>query len=175
MLSAQSPLTKIIFRRCGYTIYIITHGKHIAHLSFSSQRHSLAIDQIRSIDHNCIIRKVTSSDNLICNELEEYLIGNRRHFSFTASPLLLKCASPFRQQIWQQISAIPYGKTATYGNIGREMGNPNLARAVGQAANANPVALIIPCHRVIGKHSLGGYAGGVTIKNYLLDLERDHR
>lgn len=127
------------------------------------------------MDHNCIIKNESATNNPISNELAEYFAGNRSNFSLTASTFFLNRATPLRQRIWQRIAAIPYGKTATYGDIGRELGNPALARAVGQAANANPVALIIPCHRVIGRRDLGGYAGGATIKKYLLQLERDNR
>ena len=175
MLSEQYPFTEIILKIYKYTIYIIIHGEQIAHLSFAANRHLLAIDRIRSILPNCIIRKEVETNSQICRELKEYLTGHRRDFNLTVSPFFLKRATPLRQRIWQRISSIPYGKTTTYGNIGRELGNPALARAIGQAANANPVGLIIPCHRVTGQHNMGGYAGGPMLKKYLLQMERDSR
>lgn len=174
MLSAQSSFTKIIFKGHLWTIYIITIDDHIAHLSFTPERHIAAINRIQSINHNCIIKKESFTDTPIHKELEEYFAGQRRYFSQTTSPFFLVGATPLRQRIWQRIAAIPYGKTATYGEIGRDLGNHALARAIGQAANANPLPLIIPCHRIVGRHDLGGYAGGTTIKKYLLQLESEN-
>lgn len=75
----------------------------------------------------------------------------------------------------ERITKIPYGKTATYKEIAENIGNKNASRAVGMANNKNPIAIIIPCHRVIGtKGDLTGYAGGIKLKKYLLDLEKQN-
>ena len=102
-------------------------------------------------------------------EIGEYLAGRRREF---AIPLDLE-GSPFQVKVWKALLAIPYGETRSYGEIARAVGRPKAARAVGMANRSNPVAIIVPCHRVIaGDGSLGGYAGGLEMKTRLLRLER---
>ena len=101
-------------------------------------------------------------------ELEEYFAGRRRDFSV---PLDLD-GTAFQKKVWRALSEIPYGEVRSYGHIARRVGNPKASRAVGTANGANPVAIIVPCHRVIaGDGSLGGYGGGVNNKTYLLSLE----
>lgn len=79
---------------------------------------------------------------------------------------------PFEQAVWAQLLKIPYGETCTYGGIAARLGRPGASRAVGMANHRNPIGIIIPCHRVIGKDgSLTGYAGGLGIKERLLILE----
>ncbi len=89
---------------------------------------------------------------------------------FTANPLLAT-ATPLQKKVWRQIMAIKRGETKTYGEIAAALGNPGLARAVGRACNANPLALIIPCHRVVAKNNIGGFAGPLAAKKTLLRLE----
>jgi len=78
----------------------------------------------------------------------------------------------FQRGVWDRIAEIRYGETQTYGELAQSLGNPGAARAVGQACNANPLALIVPCHRVTGSTGLGGFAGGGAVKKYLLHLEQ---
>jgi methylated-DNA-[protein]-cysteine S-methyltransferase len=90
-------------------------------------------------------------------------------------PLGLK-GTPFQQKVWAYLQTIPYGRTTTYSTIAQEFGNPKSARAVGAANGRNPIAIIIPCHRVIGSNGkLTGYAGGLQFKEALLGLERNGR
>ena len=78
----------------------------------------------------------------------------------------------FQRRVWERLAEIPYGETITYGEIARELGDPTLARAVGGAVGHNPLSVIVPCHRVVGKDGkLTGYAGGLERKRFLLDLE----
>lgn len=101
-------------------------------------------------------------------ELEEYFAGKRREFSFD---LDLR-GTDFQLACWQALLAIPYGETRSYADIAREVGCPQGFRAVGMANNRNPVAIVVPCHRVIGSDgSLAGYGGGLEIKRKLLELE----
>jgi methylated-DNA-[protein]-cysteine S-methyltransferase len=101
-------------------------------------------------------------------ELKEYAAGRRRKF---AVPLDLR-GTEFQQKVWKALQAIPYGQTRSYGEIARQVGNPRAARAVGMANHDNPVAVIVPCHRVIaGDGSLGGYGGGLAKKSTMLRLE----
>ncbi|MCP4670657.1 MAG: methylated-DNA--[protein]-cysteine S-methyltransferase [Desulfobacula sp.] len=79
----------------------------------------------------------------------------------------------FQKKVWQELVKIEYGETISYGEVAKKIGNPKAARAVGMANNKNPIPIIIPCHRVIGKNgSLTGFGGGLEIKQYLLELEK---
>ena len=101
-------------------------------------------------------------------QLDEYFTGQRAAFSLPVAPK----GTAFQKAVWQQLEAIPYGETRTYGQIAAAVGNPKASRAVGGANHNNPVAIIIPCHRVIGANgAMTGYAGGVDLKETLLRLE----
>jgi methylated-DNA-[protein]-cysteine S-methyltransferase len=112
-------------------------------------------------------------ENTLLNEAAEqikaYLAGQRRTFDLPLAPE----GSPFSLMVWNALLEIPYAEVRSYSSIATAVGRPGGARAVGQACNANPIPLIIPCHRVIGSGGrLTGYAGGVEIKESLLELER---
>lgn len=100
-------------------------------------------------------------------QLTQYLAGQRQSFDLPLAPKV----SAFQQAFGAALCAIPYGQTRTYGDLAREMGRP--AQAIGQACGANPIAIVIPCHRVLGANGIGGYsgAGGVEAKVTLLRLE----
>jgi O-6-methylguanine DNA methyltransferase len=101
-------------------------------------------------------------------ELEEYFAGERREFTFT---LDLR-GTDFQLACWRALVAIPYGETRTYADIARAVGRPQGFRAVGMANNRNPVAIVVPCHRVIASDgTLCGYGGGLDVKRKLLELE----
>jgi methylated-DNA-[protein]-cysteine S-methyltransferase len=101
-------------------------------------------------------------------QLEEYFAGARTRFDLS----LLPPGTAFQKKIWAALLRIPFGATATYGEIARAVGRPDASRAVGGANHRNPIAIIIPCHRVIGADgSMTGYGGGLPRKRLLLDLE----
>ena len=101
-------------------------------------------------------------------EVEEYFAGKRREFTFA---LDLR-GTDFQLACWRALLAIPYGETRTYADIARTVGKPRGFRAVGMANNRNPIAIVVPCHRVIAcDGSLCGYGGGLEIKRHLLELE----
>jgi methylated-DNA-[protein]-cysteine S-methyltransferase len=101
-------------------------------------------------------------------QLEQYFAGTRREFDLALAP----AGNPFELRVWAALTQIPYGETTSYGEIARRIGAPSAARAVGLANGRNPIAVIIPCHRVIGADgSLTGYGGGLERKRLLLDLE----
>lgn len=101
-------------------------------------------------------------------QLEEYFAGARREFTIPLHP----SGTPFQERVWQALLTIPYGQTCSYGQIAARIGNPKASRAVGMANHKNPIAIVIPCHRVIGADgSMTGYGGGLDIKEYLLKLE----
>ncbi len=102
-------------------------------------------------------------------QLTEYFAGIRREFDLPLAPK----GTPFQQAVWAQLLQIPYGETRTYGQLAAALGKPGASRAVGSACHCNPLAILIPCHRVLGANGrLTGYAGGLDVKEYLLELER---
>lgn len=103
-------------------------------------------------------------------EIREYLAGERRAFSFPVRIL----GTAFKRAVWDEASAIPYGERRTYAEIAEVIGT-RAYRAVGTALAKNPVPLFIPCHRVVGKNDLGGYAFGLEMKRELLEMERANR
>jgi methylated-DNA-[protein]-cysteine S-methyltransferase len=107
----------------------------------------------------------------VVQQLTLYFEGKLRQFDLRLAPR----GTPFQLQVWRALCDIPYGQTRSYGEIARRIGTPS-ARAVGLANGSNPIAIIIPCHRVIGSNgSLTGYGGGLPIKRALLELERGER
>jgi methylated-DNA-[protein]-cysteine S-methyltransferase len=101
-------------------------------------------------------------------QLREYFLGTRRVFDLAIEAT----GSPFEQQVWTRLLAVPYGVTTSYGAIADELGLINGARAVGRANGSNPIPIVIPCHRVIGSDGdLTGYGGGLPLKRALLELE----
>jgi methylated-DNA-[protein]-cysteine S-methyltransferase len=102
-------------------------------------------------------------------QLRSYLAGELKEFSLPLAP----AGTDFMKKVWEELCKIPYGKTASYKEIGEKIGSPKAARAVGLANNRNPIPIFIPCHRIIGSNgSLTGYLGGLEIKKKLLDMER---
>lgn len=102
-------------------------------------------------------------------QLNEYFNGTRRKFNLPINP----AGTEFQKRVWSTLLKIPYGETRSYGQIAAAIGNPKGARAVGAANNKNPIAIVIPCHRVIGADgALTGYAGGLDIKAILLETEK---
>lgn len=101
-------------------------------------------------------------------QLSEYLAGERSEFELTTTV----AGEDFQRRVWALIDRIPYGQTTTYGEMAQELGDPALAREVGAAVGRNPLSIVVPCHRVVGKDGkLTGYAGGLERKRFLLELE----
>lgn len=154
-------------QRIFYNIYdtpvgpvtIAENGSALTHLLFHEKGES-AVEGIRQ------------QTELLANayrQLGEYFSGRRREFSLALAPH----GTAFQRQVWNALCTIPYGETMCYSQIACIAGNPKASRAVGMANHNNPISIIIPCHRVIGKDgSLTGYGGGLHIKQFLLDLER---
>jgi methylated-DNA-[protein]-cysteine S-methyltransferase len=108
----------------------------------------------------------------VMEQLRRYFQGQKLQFS---CPLDLRAASPFERAVWTTARSIPYGDTRSYAWIARQIGKPWGARAVGQALGRNPLPIIVPCHRVLKSDGgLGGFSGGLEMKQYLLNLERSN-
>ena len=118
---------------------------------------------------NNIIEKDTKLLLEVEKQLKEYFEGKRTKFEIPLNPK----GTEFMKKVWKELLKIPYGETRTYKEIAKKTGNSKASRAVGMANNKNPIPIIIPCHRVIGSNNkLVGYALGLDMKQYLLDLER---
>jgi methylated-DNA-[protein]-cysteine S-methyltransferase len=108
----------------------------------------------------------------VIRQLGEYFSGARKTFDL---PISLR-GTPFQLEVWYSLLRIPYGTTRTYAEIAKSIGRPKATRAVGAANGANPIPIIVPCHRVIGSDgSLTGFGGGIDVKRWLLDFERNLR
>lgn len=105
-------------------------------------------------------------------QLQEYFNGKRKMFSLKLNP----CGTEFMKKVWLKLMDIPYGKTVSYKDIAKKIGNDLAYRAVGNANNKNPIPIFIPCHRVIGANNkLVGYGGGLDLKKYLLEIEEHNK
>jgi len=105
-------------------------------------------------------------------QLKEYFAGERQVFDLPLAPK----GTNFQKAAWQALTTIPYGETRSYKQIAEQIGKPKACRAVGLANNRNPIAIVIPCHRVIGSDGkLVGYGGGLPIKKFLLELEERYK
>ncbi|ART80780.1 methylated-DNA--[protein]-cysteine S-methyltransferase [Oceanisphaera avium] len=136
------------------------------HLSTDQQE---VITQLRFSDHGTPRAPSTPLHLAACQQLDQYFKGQRRQFSLSLAP----SGTAFQHQVWQALLTLEYGQHCSYKFIAEHINNPNAVRAVGLANSRNPIALIIPCHRVIGANGkLVGYAGGIERKAWLLEHEQ---
>jgi methylated-DNA-[protein]-cysteine S-methyltransferase len=141
-------------------LHVVGDGKALTRLHMQGGRTRAAIDPSWRRDEGRF--------DEVRRQLDEYFAGKRRDFTL---PLAM-AGGIFERRVWEELRAIPYGSTASYGEIASRIGAPGAARAVGVANGRNPIAVIVPCHRVIGADgSLTGYGGGLERKRLLLDLE----
>lgn len=129
-------------------------------------------DAVTHIDFVSAQEQPENSTSVLCDakqQLSEYFEGERTHFDMPLAPK----GTDFQKQVWQALVEIPYGQTVSYQDIAKAVGKPKGSQAVGGANGKNPIAIVVPCHRVIGKDgSLTGYAGGLDKKSWLLSLEQ---
>lgn len=151
-------------------IYVFSYEFSIGKLWICTDETSLLeISFTENLKTKHAIYKETDLIKIVKNQLVEYFDGRRKEFEI---PISLK-GTDFQLKVWKELCKIPYGKTCTYKDIAVSIKNKNACRAVGLANNKNPIPIIIPCHRVIGKNGqLTGYAGGLDIKKKLLNIER---
>lgn len=143
----------------GFPIYIGVGDRSVTRLTIAEPLRGA--DWVRKDDHPLVRQAV--------RQITEYFDGKRREFDL---PLELE-GTDFQRRAWNALLAIPYGETRCYSELAHAIGFPRAARAVGSANHANPIAIIVPCHRVIAAGGgLGGYGGGLDRKQFLLDLER---
>ena len=132
-------------------------------LYFDGQKHSPTISEHWIASAQAALISQTAA------QLGEYFAHQRQGFDLPLAPT----GTPFQQQVWQALRHIPFGHTLSYGALAQRLGQPQASRAVGAANGRNPIAIIVPCHRVIAANQkLTGYAGGLDRKQWLLDHER---
>jgi methylated-DNA-[protein]-cysteine S-methyltransferase len=156
--SVNSPLGPIL---------VVTAGQHLCALEFADhKRRMLKILQARYGKFSLV---ATQNPLGICDRIQSYFAGD---YSSLASISVNLGGTVFQQQVWSALRDIPVGTTLTYGELATQLGNPNANRAVGMANSRNPVAIVVPCHRVVGANAqLTGYAGGLERKQWLLEHE----
>jgi methylated-DNA-[protein]-cysteine S-methyltransferase len=144
------------------TLVVTTDGQALTGVYFEGQRHFKGIlTDWREADENTLLDSV-------CRQLEEYFSGKRAVFEVPLSPQ----GTEFQQAVWQTLQAVDFGERLTYSGLAEKMGRPDAVRAVAAAVGRNPISVVIPCHRIVGKdNSLTGYAGGLARKAALLELE----
>lgn len=144
--------------------------------------YTLPIGRILIEDDGCFITRLTLADEnskgsgekselskTAYMQLEQYFNGQRKTFDLPLKPK----GTEFQKSVWNALRQIPYGQTCSYAQIAEAVNNPKACRAVGTANSKNPILILIPCHRVIGKNgSLTGFAAGLNVKEYLLNLEK---
>ena len=140
---------------------LLSQGGCLTHLVMEDQAHATPVPPGSERDDGAFVDVVAQRG--------EYFAGERTRFDV---PMALE-GTDFQRRVWSELCAIPYGRTISYGELARRIDNPRASRAVGSANGRNPIAVIVPCHRVIaGDGSLGGYGGGLDRKVVLLELER---
>lgn len=145
------------------TLTLVANGHFLTGIFYEGHWHMPAPSSFGvAVDPEDPVFAITAS------QLSEYFSGERTQFDLPCNAI----GNDFQQKIWERLRQIPYGTTVTYGDLAAELGAPGLAQAVGSAVGRNPLSIVIPCHRVVGKGGrLTGYAGGLPNKQFLLDLE----
>jgi methylated-DNA-[protein]-cysteine S-methyltransferase len=142
------------------TLRLVASDQGLAEISFDQPRRARARARVENQRHPVLLETE--------RQLREYFAGRRRSFTLR----LDVAGTPFQRAVWNALLTIPFGETRTYGELARQVGRPSAARAVGAANGRNPVAIVAPCHRVIGSSGrLTGFAGGLEAKATLLRLE----
>lgn len=158
-----------------FTVFFICSPEGPVHISLCRTRHEKARHWLQKQAGTQAVLAAPEEKEEIFSRLVEDLLADRwRTEQLPASPCILGATS-LQKRVWKLLLGIPYGETRTYGNLAERLGNIGLARAVGQACGANPLALMIPCHRVVAATGPGGFSGGLAIKHYLLAREQGWR
>jgi methylated-DNA-[protein]-cysteine S-methyltransferase len=146
---------------CGPLICVVDEDGAVVRIAFSHGRDAQKISNIELIEDAGRTAEVR-------RQLDEYFAGQREEFDLNLAPH----GTPFELSVWEELRRIPFGETRSYADIARALGKPAATRAVGRANGANPIPIVVPCHRVIGSNgSLTGFGGGLDNKVRLLELE----
>lgn len=160
---AARPVMRIVASPVG-ALRLLATDRALIGIYFPEHRPSppTSLDGSRSVEVHPILDQVAT-------QLDDYFAGRRRAFDLPTAA----AGTPFQRAVWAALATIPYGATWSYGELAHAIGKPSAVRAVGAANGRNPLSIVVPCHRVIGRRGDAvGYAGGVTAKQHLLALER---
>jgi methylated-DNA-[protein]-cysteine S-methyltransferase len=163
----------ITYNSAAGSLLIGVHEHQLVLCDWTNRTNRIAIDKRITQYLKCnFVNEETELHKTISTQLDAYFKGTLQHFDV---PIKF-CGTSFQQEVWQALTAIEYGKTSTYLQQSKTLGNPLAIRAVASANGANALSIIIPCHRIIGsKGELIGYAGGLAAKQFLLDLEQGQK
>ena len=163
----QSDVLTFSRRTCEAPFGVVTvigSDLGIRYVLFSNDAHPKPLERLHISDTD-----IHESVNQAITQLEEYFTGSRHNFEL---PLDLQ-GTEFQVAAWNALAEIPYGRTASYGQQAASIGRPKAVRAIGGANGRNPVAIVLPCHRIVGADgSLTGFGGGIEVKKWLLDHEQ---
>ncbi len=163
MSAISLPIESSLFASPLGTLRLATQGSHLVGVWFDDQPGIPAW----ALSANPLPLQGVMLETV--GQLNDYLAGNRQAFDL---PIRIHGGTPFQRSVWQALQAIPYGETTSYAAIADAIGRPSAVRAVGGAIGRNPLGIVIPCHRVVGKDgSMTGYTGGLARKKTLLSLE----
>jgi methylated-DNA-[protein]-cysteine S-methyltransferase len=147
-------------------VFLAKTGRGICRVGFRLSEDALLTD----LERHSLLPEMTPAElDVERRELDEYFRGKRRRFDV---PIDLRWGSPFQRRVLEAARRIPFGSCRCYSDVAEEIGQPNARRAVGNALGRNPVAILVPCHRVVAAGgALGGYTGGIDIKKKLMEIE----
>lgn len=167
MIACRSSLLETGIPEIG-TLELLSSEAGLAAILFCGERRSPASSRWRAREVGPVSPAAPGEHDRCAAEIREYLAGDRIAFDLP----LHRTGTPFQRAVLDAVSRVPYGATATYGEIAAAVGNPAAGRAVGAANGANPLPLVLPCHRIVGTAAkLTGYGGGLDAKRWLLSRE----
>ena len=155
---------------CGPLLCVVDATGAVVRIDFGNNRKGREAQKIteRMRDEGIDVVEDPGRTAELRRQLAEYFAGERRDFDLRLAPE----GTPFERSVWDELRKIPFGETRSYGEIAQALGRPGAARAVGRANGANPIPIVVPCHRVIGSDgSLTGFGGGLEAKSRLLEIE----
>jgi methylated-DNA-[protein]-cysteine S-methyltransferase len=152
---------------CGPLVCVVDEDGAVVRIEFGRGRESQKVTVRMAAQGDEVIEDASRTAE-VRQQLAEYFAGQRREFDLPLAPR----GTIFERAVWDELRRIPFGETRSYAEVARALGNPAATRAVGRANGANPIPIVVPCHRVIGSNgSLTGFGGGLDVKARLLELE----
>tara|TARA_R110002095_G_scaffold9507_5_gene14801 strand:+ start:732 stop:1244 length:513 start_codon:yes stop_codon:yes gene_type:complete len=164
-MSATSTITPAVARTDVGTFRVLADSRGVVWIGLPESWQASLETYLRR--HDLVGERDEVLEARAVRQLVEYGVGDRQDFDLKLCPV----GTEFQQEVWRALEAIPFGATRTYVEIAQDLGRPNASRAVGGANGANPIPVVIPCHRVLATTGLGGYGGGLPLKQRLLELE----
>lgn len=159
----MNPSSFSLFDSVLGTVFVINTSKGVLQIIFGEDKFQQFLNNLNGI-------KLTEGGEAekTADEIKLYIEGKLKEFQ---SDLDLSYGTPFQTSVWKELLKIPYGNVITYAEVAEKIGSPRAARAVGNAVGANPIPIIVPCHRIVAANGLGGYSCGIHIKKRLLEIE----